>query len=297
LPPDTALVLNADDPSLARLAEAARGPLFFYGLADPAAGVGALEHAADARWCAGCGAELRYEVVYYGHLGRWACPKCKLARPSAAVEATRVGATAEELSLTVALPDGELSVTLPIVGLYNAYNAVAAVAAALALGIGPQAVESGLASFTAAFGRQERLAVAGRQVQVILAKNPAGLNQVLRTISADGSPKDIALFLNDNIADGRDVSWIWDVDFEMLSGQVRSLVVSGSRAWDMALRLKYAGVASDPPVLPDTTEALRRALGQTAEGCTLYVIPTYTAMLAVRKTLARWGRRAPFWEE
>ncbi|MFQ6019507.1 MAG: MurT ligase domain-containing protein [Dehalococcoidia bacterium] len=297
LPSDTALVLNADDPAVARLAEAARGPLFLYGLADRAAGVGALEHAADARWCAGCGAELRYEVVYYGHLGRWACPQCGRARPQAMVEATRVEATAEGLSLTVALPDEGMSVVLPIVGLYNAYNAVAAVAAALALGIGPQAMESGLASFTAAFGRQERLAVVGRQVQVILAKNPAGLNQVLRTIAADGAPKDLALFLNDNIADGRDVSWIWDVDFEMLSGRVRSLVVSGSRAWDMALRLKYGGVASDPLVLADPTQALRQGLRQTAEGDTLYVIPTYTAMLSVRETLARWGRRAPFWEE
>ncbi len=139
--------------------------------------------------------------------------------------------------------------------------------------------------------------MAGRQVQVILAKNPAGLNQVLRTITDNGSQKDLVFLLNDNIADGRDVSWIWDVDFELLTGKTRSLTVSGTRAWDMALRLKYAGVDSFPAVEPDAALALRRALRQTAEGGTLYVVPTYTAMLRVRKLLARWGGRGAFWQE
>ena len=297
LPKGTTLVLNADDPSLVALAAAAQGQVIFYGLADPSCGVGALEHAADARWCGACGGELRYDVVYYGHLGRWACPGCGQARPQVAVEATRVEARAGGLHLTIALPDGHLALALPLMGLYNAYNAVAAAATALALGIGRQAIELGMASFTAAFGRQERLTIDGRQVQVILAKNPAGLNQVLRTITADGSAKDLAFFLNDDLADGRDVSWIWDVDFEMLVGQARSLVVSGTRAWDMALRLKYAGVAPQPQVEADAAKALRQALSATPAGGTLYVIPTYTAMMTVRETLARWGRQAPFWQD
>ncbi|MBI2912413.1 MAG: DUF1727 domain-containing protein, partial [Chloroflexi bacterium] len=201
------------------------------------------------------------------------------------------------LRLTIALPGGEVSGRLPLLGLYNAYNALAAAATAVALEVGGAAIEKGLASFTAAFGRQERLLVDGRQVQVILAKNPAGLNQVLRTITSDGSPKDVVLLLNDNIADGRDVSWIWDVDFELLAGQTRSLTVSGTRAWDMALRLKYAGVDAFPRVEPDAALALRQALRATAPGGTLYVIPTYTAMLRVRELLARWGRAAAFWQE
>ncbi len=291
------LVLNSDDPSIAALAGAARGRVVFFGLADPTCGVDSLEHAADARWCPACGAELRYEAVYYGHLGRWACPRCGQAQPQATVEAIRVEDRTNGLRLTVALPDGDLSLELPLMGLYNAYNALAAVATALAVGIGPRSIQEGLACFTAAFGRQERLTTDGRQVQVILAKNPAGLNQVLRTLMADGAPKDMAFFLNDNIADGRDVSWIWDVDFELLAGRIRSLVVSGTRAWDMALRLKYGGVASDPVVETNVTEALRRALRATPQGATLYVIPTYTAMLAVRAILARWGRRPHFWQE
>ncbi|MDO8616675.1 MAG: MurT ligase domain-containing protein [Dehalococcoidia bacterium] len=335
-PPDVTLVLNADDPAVAALGDVAGGPVVFFGLADRAAAGQTLDHAADARWCSGCGAELAYAAVFYGHLGHWACPQCGRSRPQVQVAGTdlEVGGQAppitsggqappitsggqappstsggQALSLTgrgeggpaglrlaITTPAGGLTVRLPLTGLYNAYNAVAAAAAATALGIGPPAIERGLGRFTAAFGRQERLVVSGREVQMFLAKNPAGLNQVLRTITANGLQKDIALFLNDNIADGRDVSWIWDVDFELLSGHTRSLTVSGSRAWDMALRLKYAGLGSPGDVEPDAALALRRALQRTPEGATLYVIPTYTAMLAVRNLLGRWAGRGAFWE-
>jgi UDP-N-acetylmuramyl tripeptide synthase len=290
------VALNADDPSLASLAQAAKGRVILYGLEDTSRGVDRLEHAADARWCSACGGELAYTTVFYGHLGHWRCPACRAARPAARVVATRVEQGAEGTRLTVALPGGEVLASLPLAGLYNAYNALAAVAAAWGLNIGSNATERGLGSFTAAFGRQERLVVGGRQVQVILAKNPAGLNEVLRTITADGAEKDVALFLNDDIADGRDVSWIWDVDFELLAGKARSLTVSGRRAWDMALRLKYGGLDSLPGVEEDAAAALRRALRSTPQDATLYVIPTYTAMLKVRELLARWARRPAFWE-
>ncbi len=291
------VVLNADDPSIAGLAQVSPGPVLFYGVEDTSRGSGGLEHAADARWCPSCGAELAYSTVFYGHLGHWSCPThCRVARPSASVVATRVELDAEGTSLAIALPGGEISAPLPLTGLYNAYNALAAVAAASALGFGTGAIARGLGSFTAAFGRQERMTVGGRRVQVILAKNPAGLNEVLRTITAGGADVDVALFLNDDIADGRDVSWIWDVDFDLLAGKARSLTVSGNRAWDMALRLKYAGLDSLCQVEEDTAAALRRALRATPEDGQLYVIPTYTAMLQVRELLARWARRPAFWE-
>jgi UDP-N-acetylmuramyl tripeptide synthase len=290
------LVLNADDPSLASLAQCAAGKVVLYGVEDTSRGLDRLEHAADARWCSTCGGELAYATVFYGHLGHWRCPGCRATRPPARVVATRVEQDVESTRLTVTLPGGEVSAELPLAGLYNAYNALAAVATAWALNIGPKATERGLGSFTAAFGRQERLTVGGRRVQVILAKNPAGLNEVLRTITADGAEKDVALFLNDDIADGRDVSWIWDVDFELLAGKVRSLTVSGRRSWDMALRLKYGGLDSLLGVEEDTAAALRRALRATPQDATLYVIPTYTAMLQVRELLARWARRPAFWE-
>jgi len=138
--------------------------------------------------------------------------------------------------------------------------------------------------------------VDGREVQVTLAKNPAGVNQVIHTLTAGAAPRHLAVFLNDDLADGRDISWIWDVDFELLAGKVGSLVVGGHRAWDMALRLKYAGLGERIGVEHDYARALRQAIRQTPEGATLHVIPTYTAMLDVRNILGRWAGRGAFWE-
>jgi len=299
LPSDVTIVLNADDPSVAGLAAVATGRVITYGIVDASVGGHALEHAADARWCASCGAELSYSAVMYGHLGHWRCTQCGNARPEPDIACGRVESRADDMRLTLSLRDATLQTTIPLTGLYNAYNAVAAAAASVALGFEPHVIELGLHSSTAGFGRQERMRVAGRDVQIMLAKNPAGLNQVLRTITANGSTVDIVLFLNDDIADGRDVSWIWDVDFELLSGKTRSVTASGGRAWDMALRLKYAGLfenGTDARVEPEAALALKQSLQSTPEGGMLYVIPTYTAMLQVRDLLARWAGRGAFWE-
>ena len=299
MPSDVTIVLNADDPSVAGLAAVATGPVITYGMIDASLGGATMEHAADARWCASCGSELAYTAVMYGHLGHWRCAQCGNARPEPEIACGRVDSGADEMRLTLSLPDATLQTTIPLTGLYNAYNAVAAAAGAVALALEPHVIELGLHSSTAGFGRQERMQVAGRNVQIMLAKNPAGLNQVLRTIAANGSAVDIILFLNDDIADGRDVSWIWDVDFELLSGKTRSVTASGGRAWDMALRLKYAGLfenGTDASVEPEAALAMKQALQSMPEGGMLYVIPTYTAMLQVRDLLARWAGRGAFWE-
>jgi len=298
-PPDTTVVLNVDDPSVAALASVAQGSVMTYGMKDVSSGEGKLEHAADARWCTVCGSELDYSAVMYGHLGHWRCPKCGNARPEPDVFCGQFQAEANGSQLTLKLPGGLIEANLRLAGLYNAYNGLAAAAAAAALDLSRPAIQRGLNAATAGFGRQERMRVGGRDVQILLAKNPAGLNQVLRTITANGSNADLAVFLNDNIADGRDVSWIWDVDFELLKGKTRSVTVSGVRAWDMALRLKYAGIDGEGAVAhvePEPGQALKRALKATPEGSTLYVIPTYSAMLEVRDLLARWAGRGAFWE-
>ncbi|UCH87692.1 MAG: DUF1727 domain-containing protein [Dehalococcoidia bacterium] len=298
LPPTITVVLNADDPGVAGLADACRGSVLFYAVSDISCAVDQIEHAADARWCPSCGREYSYSAVFYGHVGQWVCPGCGRGRPAADIEATRVKQSPDQpLRLALATPSGQFDLSLPLMGLYNVYNALAAVSVAVALGVPVDAIREGVASFTAAFGRQERMTVRGREVHTILAKNPAGLNQVLRAISAEEGPKNLLFFLNDDIADGRDVSWIWDVDFEMLAGQAALLLASGRRAADMALRLKYADIDADPAIEEDTESALEKALALTPEGERLYVIPTYTAMLHVRKLLARWGQRPPFWEE
>ncbi len=297
-PDVAALVLNADDPAVASLGRQATGRVIYYGLEDATAGTAGLDHAADARWCTACGAELAYATVFYGHLGHWRCPRCGNERPTPGVAVTGISHDGDGMTLHLRLPGGELTIRMPLTGTYNAYNVAAATAAAVALGLETSAIETGLAAFTAAFGRQERLSVAGRDVQVILAKNPAGLNQVLRTITATGGgERDLIFFLNDDIADGRDISWIWDVDFEQLAGKTRAVTASGRRAWDMALRLKYAGLEPALRVEPNSAEALSGALRATPEGTTLYVIPTYTAMLEVRDYLARKAGRGAFWEE
>jgi UDP-N-acetylmuramyl tripeptide synthase len=294
---EVTILLNADDPSLAALAEGAGCSVLFYGLEDESHGAERLEHAADARWCAECGSELVYRTIYYGHLGHWRCDSCEKPRPETDISLTKLEMFSQSLELAISLPDGKAAqFKLPLTGIYNAYNAIAASAAAFSLGATNFDIERGLRHASATFGRQERLTVEGREVEVILAKNPAGLNEVLRTITTNERAANVILFLNDDIADGRDISWIWDVDFEVLSGQTKNVTISGVRAWDLAVRLKYAGFDTFDRVETDSERALRKALKETPEDEPLIVIPTYTAMLEVRESLARWAGGKSFWQ-
>jgi UDP-N-acetylmuramyl tripeptide synthase len=321
LPAATRLVLNADDPTVATLAHEFSGRSLFFGVEDRAQASGA-EHAADSRWCNRCGAEYAYDVAFFWHIGHWHCPGCSEQRPVPQVAAETVFSGPEGTHLTIRTPAGPLALDLPLNGLYNVYNALAATAASLALDVPLDRVCRGLSDFTAAFGRQEALTVRGRDVRVLLCKNPAGVNQVLRTILADPGPLYVLLVLNDGIADGRDVSWIWDVDFDLLRGRTALAIASGHRAADMALRLKYAGVAEHlipgPFLLarprpnglngggtdraglvlePDVEEAVNQALAATPDGSRLYVLPTYTGMLKVRDHLAALAGRQRFWDQ
>jgi UDP-N-acetylmuramyl tripeptide synthase len=291
------IVLNADDPAIAHLGGAYAGRVIYYGIDDPSAGGAGDDHASDFRTCLNCGAEIGYTVTFYGHIGHWRCPSCDNARPAPDVRVTHVALGDDATALTIATPDGgEIAVTLPLAGLYNAYNALAAAAGAIALGLSHEAITTALDGFSAAFGRQERFSVDGRDVQVLLGKNPTGLNQVLRTIAARGGRKRVLFFLNDDIADGRDVSWIWDADYETMQPQTDWTLAAGRRAEDLALRLKYAGFGDDVPVERATAPALQRALDATPAGETLYVVPTYTAMLEVRELLAKRSGSSKFWD-
>ena len=291
------IVLNADDPAVAHLGRGYGGRVVYYGIGDTSAASEDDDHASDFRTCLNCGAEIAYTTTFYGHIGHWRCPSCGNARPTPDIRLTRVELGDDATSLTIALADGgEMHVTLPLAGLYNAYNALAAAAGALALGLPRGAIVSALDSFSAAFGRQERFSVDGRDVQVLLGKNPTGLNQVLRTIAARDGRKRVLFFLNDGIADGRDISWIWDADYETVQPKTEWTLAAGTRAEDLALRLKYAGFGDDVPVERETAAALQRALDATPAGDTLYVIPTYTAMLEVRELLAKRAGGTKFWE-
>jgi UDP-N-acetylmuramyl tripeptide synthase len=185
-------------------------------------------------------------------------------------------------------PEGDLSLRLPLPGLYNVYNALAAAASAFALAAHAEHVRAGLEHAAAVFGRVETIAVEDRAVSILLVKNPAGANEVLRTLTLEDGQLDLWLALNDRIADGRDVSWIWDADFEVLAGRVRRATCSGTRAEEMALRLKYAGI--DPSSI-----AVERDLGRSLDLAVadgrgpLYALPTYTALLDLRELLAERG--------
>ncbi len=297
LSPEAVLVVNGDDPQVGDLAGARPGGLVF-GLDDPRHARPELQHAADSKWCISCGHPYEYAAAYMGHLGDYRCPACGHGRPPLDVSARDVELGGlESVEFTLVAPAGECRVRLGVPGLYNVYNALAAASLAFALGAGLDDVEAGLRRFGAAFGRFERIEVGGRGLLVLLVKNPAGANEVVRTLVTGGAPRLAVIALNDAIADGRDVSWIWDVDWEPLLAGLDRVVVTGERAAEMALRCKYAGF---PPgaieVVPELDRALDRGLELTAEDGELVVLPTYTAMLALRKIVSERGFVRPYWE-
>jgi UDP-N-acetylmuramyl tripeptide synthase len=203
----------------------------------------------------------------------------------------------ESVAFDLVAPGGTRRVSLPLPGLYNVYNALAASSLALVLGASLDEIEAGLGRFRAAFGRFERIPSGDKSVLLLLIKNPAGANEVVRTLVSGGGPKLAVVALNDNIADGRDVSWIWDVDFEPLGEAIERLVATGGRAHELALRFKYGGVSPDRiEVIPDLERALDRGLELTPAGAELVVLPTYTAMLALRRIAAERGLVRPYWE-
>ncbi len=293
-PAGTQLVLNADDPLIADLGREREGVTYF-GVADDAMALPQMQHAADSKHCRRCGHAYVYDAVYLGHLGRYRCPQCGQTRPEPEVVAERVTLHGTR-GATVALrtPEGTATLELPLPGLYNVYNALAATALCRALGVPLEEIVAGLSAVEAAFGRAETIELAGRPLSILLVKNPAGANEVLRTLALEDGPLDVLAVLNDNVADGRDVSWIWDADFELLAGRVRRVTCAGTRAAELALRLKYAGVAADRlVVVPELAAALDGARADAPD--TLYALPTYTALLSLQELLAQRGLAPEYW--
>lgn len=297
------LVLNADDPLVAYLAGAGGREAIYYGVAPGAIREApAGEQAADARHCPRCGQPLKYDVTFYAHLGHYRCPACGLARPKPQVVlAGAVPEGSDGWQVRITTPAGEVGAHIPVPGVYNLYNALAAAAAAYALGLPLAATGQGLETFAAGFGRLEDVMVRGRRLRLALVKNPTGFNQVLRTMLEDGdTARRLVIAINDRAADGKDISWLWDVDFEILTPRAAAfaaVTVSGLRAEEMALRLKYAGFPQDlVRVERDLSRALSQAADAAPEGAHLWVMPTYTALLEMRNILHRWGVAAPFWE-
>jgi UDP-N-acetylmuramyl tripeptide synthase len=311
---DARLVLNADDPSIADLGRDRTGVVYF-GVEDDSLALAGMAHAADAKHCRSCGAPYVFDAIYLGHLGHYHCPSCARARPTPLVTASDVRLEGvRAAAFTLRTPAGEARVALALPGLYNVYNALGAAALATALDVGLETIADGLAATTPAFGRAETItlalpsagnglpasASAHRELRILLVKNPAGANEVLRTLALEPGEHDLLGVLNDHIADGHDVSWIWDADFEQLAGRIRLATCSGTRAADLATRLKYAGVEPQRiHIEEDLALALDGAAADHAPDseppAPLYALPTYTAMLALRELLVARGEASSAW--
>ncbi len=310
LPATTTVLLNADDPAVAALGEGLSAKVRYYGLNDLRHASGAAAQIGDARFCRRCGAPYRYEALFYAHVGHYRCDACGAARPTPDYALERLDLHgAETATLYLTFPGGAMELHAPLPGLYNAINALAAVAACRELGVQAPRIRATLERFDAAFGRIERVDAGGRPLLIALIKNPVGATETIRmltdalnversTFNVQRSTLHLLILINDRHADGTDVSWLWDAEFERLARGVAHATVGGTRAADMAVRLKYAGIEPERmTVVDDLAAALDVALSRLPPGATLYALPTYTAMLDLRAELVRrrWAR--PFWED
>ena len=295
--PNAVLCLNADDSLITSLHDDVPNPVIFYGISTPLYEE-QVSDLSDAPYCIKCKSEYQYDFVTYGHLGGYRCPRCGYARPKPDICVSKVILSDEERS-EVVFRDGETEIpaTVNLPGGYNIYNACAAMAAAKAMGLElPKAAQS-LSRFACGFGRMEKFEINGTDVRMILIKNPAGCNQVLSFLTQRTEPFVFAACLNDRTQDGRDVSWIWDVSFERLvdmGDTLSEVYLSGTRAEDMALRFLYAGFPKEKlHVQKDYGRLMEQA---TAHKLPVFVMPTYTAMLALRGTISKTYGYKQFWE-
>jgi len=292
LPETARAVLNADDPRVAEIGLSLPDRPLWYGLDDPSVASKTLPHAADARTCPKCGASLIFDAVYVGHDGVYRCPNKDFERPQPELTATDIELDGfDSLALTIK----GTRIEMPLGGLYNCYNVLAAYATACSLGLEPTYIAERLRTFKAAFGRQERVEFRGRHLILVLSKNPAGFNETVRSAVDQAHGKNFIVGLNDRKADGTDVSWIWDVDFEQLKDRAELVIPAGVRAYDLAVRLKYAGVKAEAPQT-DPAKALDLLIKHTTEGDVAFLLCTYTAMLDLRAELVRRGWASPYWE-
>jgi UDP-N-acetylmuramyl tripeptide synthase len=257
----TQFILNADDPQIAFLGDGFKTAHYF-GLETK--GNDRTEHASDSILCPKCATHLAFASRYFSHLGDWSCPKCGLKRPER-----------EDLD----------KLFLPLTGTYAVYDIRAAAMLAKLIGLKTDEVNLGLKKFKPAFGRQEIIKIGDKNAQLFLSKNPTSFNVSLKTI-AENNANNLLLVLNDRIPDGTDVSWIWDIDFESLIKNDMNLYLAGDRVYDLALRIKYAGIKIlEENIFENLNEAIGKGVLETKPNETFYILPTYSAMLEARKII------------
>ncbi|MBX9568266.1 MAG: MurT ligase domain-containing protein [Candidatus Obscuribacterales bacterium] len=291
----SAAILNADDPNVAQMVPNVER--LFYGIKNLATeSCGETEgreligqaNTSELSYCPSCGNEYEYDLLVYGQLGHYRC-SCGHRRPEPEVYAEDVKVHATGSTFKLHYNNQSIDVELNLPGTFNVYNALASAALAFKLGLPSDAIKKGLCSYSTLFGRSERVNLDGKQILIQLIKNPAGASQALQAAARDPQGK-FLIALNDNYADGRDVSWIWDADFEQLAGCEGPFVVSGTRCNDLAVRLKYAGVASEKITIePSLDRALDQAKGLCSGEQILWLLPTYTCLLELQKIFKARG--------
>jgi lipid II isoglutaminyl synthase (glutamine-hydrolysing) len=282
-------ILNADDPNVAQLAPDSER--LFYGIENliVAAATVTGGNVTELANCKQCGGEYAYDIIFYGQLGHYRCNRCELSRPLPDVQARDVEVTAVGSRFTLIYKERAVPISIKLPGLFNVYNALAAAALGIDIGVSPEDIKGGLENYTTLFGRSERLVVGGKSVLIQLIKNPAGASQAIQAAVGDPHAR-LLIAINDNYADGRDVSWLWDAEFELLETHGKTIFVSGTRAHDMAVRLKYCGInTGNIQVVPSLESALRQSLSSTTTGETLWVLPTYTCLLELQKIARAQG--------
>lgn len=299
LPKTTTLILNADDPTIVSLAKNLNCKVLFFGLRDKSLGTNFLSHASDATMCPYCLLPLSYQTCFVSHLGIYQCSKCGSIQPATQIKAKKVAFLKEQIQINIDYQGQQFKTKIELPGIYNIYNLLASFSVATTLKIKPQQIISGIEFFKPAFGRFEEIKTKGKRLRILLVKNPTGFNQVLKTLSllSQNKPFSLLIVLNDLIADGRDVSWIWDVDLENLKKlkNLQEIIISGTRTEDMALRIKYSLTSS----LLKPEKNIRKAINNLLKCSSnqLFILPTYTAMLKTRKILNQMGLVHPTWKD
>ncbi len=293
---NTTLVLNADDPTLAYLGKNVHCKVIYFGIEDRKLLNKDVPLAVDNIRCPSCGANLKYSGYFISHQGHFECPQCNFSRPKPDIVADKIKLSQNKSEFDLVDKSGfSLDLTNNVPGLYNIYNCLSSYAALKAANFSLDSFSLTVHDFRPVFGRAEKLSHQGRNIVVALAKNPTGFNEIINTYLKNG-PQTVLILINDLIADGRDVSWLWDVNFEQLTDIKHKFLTSGIRGADMALRLKYAGLTNFENIV-DVGDALDKGLAEIPQNDTLLIIPTYTAMLGLKKLFVKKGVGGEFWED
>ena len=296
--PEAVLCLNADCSLTASLADGVPNRVVYFGVDKSAASVRPKPEISDATHCIRCKAEYEYDYISYGHLGGFRCPNCGYSRHAADYAVTDiVEQGADSSTVVMSIKGDKRIVTVNLPAMYNIYNAIGAVAAVSEAGLGADAAVNALACFKCGFGRMEQFELGRGGAKMMLVKNPAGCNQVIEFLQNVRESFTLVVCLNDRSADGTDISWIWDADFEGLSalgGRLRRVIVSGDRAEELRVRIKYAGI---PDERIETERDCERLVSlMEAQELPVFIMPTYTAMLELREVVISHCGGSEFWE-